>query len=90
MIITTREDIPDHNKIGHSTQNQTASTEDRQLADSTVDGNGMRQDDVFDQLADEDHVVTSGRGSRLPVTDSDGGTTPSGYSAGVGSGSGAD
>jgi len=34
------------------------------------DENGMTSDDVFDQLVDENRVVTSGSGSRVPVTPS--------------------
>lgn len=54
------------------------------------DENGMTSDEIFDQLADDDHVTTSGRGSRLPLVDSTDDTAATGYSAGIGSGNGAD
>ena len=54
------------------------------------DENGMTSDDVFDQLVDENRVVTSGSGSRVPVTDSASANSSTGYSAAVGSGSGSE
>ena len=68
----------------------TGNTEVQGDAAREVDENGMTRDDIFDQLADESHVVTSGKGSSLPRTVSAGGTSATGYSSGVGSGSGSD
>ena len=54
------------------------------------DENGRTSDEIFDELEDDNHVATSGRGSRLEHTVSTGGSTATGYSAGSGSGSGSD
>ena len=89
MMVTKREDTPED--MGKTVVGQQmVSADDGRLSTDAHDENGMSRDEVFDQLADEDAVVTSGRGSRLPITDSDGGTSSSGYSAGVAGGSGAD
>ncbi len=87
MIVTKREDRSyDANTTAIATGGITATDP----AGDDRDENGMSREEVFDQLEDDDAVVTSGRGSRIPLTDSDGGTTPTGYSSGVGSGSGTD
>jgi len=62
----------------------------RDRNEETRDENGMTSDDIFDQLEDESRVVTSGRGSILPRTESSDGSAVTGYSAGAGSGSGSD
>ncbi|MBC8139384.1 MAG: hypothetical protein H8F28_26200 [Fibrella sp.] len=93
MIVTRREDIPaDTNTttVGRDGKTLAIPADDVRVASEGRDENGMTRDDIFNQLEDETHVITSGRGSRLPLTDSDGGTAPSGYSAGISSGSGAD
>ncbi|MBC7809084.1 MAG: hypothetical protein H7145_23355 [Akkermansiaceae bacterium] len=87
MIVTKRDDI---SSGAEATISATGPADDMHPAGDDVDDNGMTRDDIFDQLEDENRVVTSGRGSRLPTTDSDGGTAPTGYSAGISSGSGAD
>ena len=92
MIVTRREDFPADAETTQIGERNTARIvpDDIRGESEERNENGMTRDDVFDQLADEDRVATSGRGSRLPLTDSDGGTTPTGYSSGVSSGSGAD
>lgn len=92
MIVTRREELTDdiRTRVGASGSVTPVPADDIHPTNDERDENGMTRDDIFNQLAYEDHVVTSGRGSRLPITDSDGGTTPTGYSAGVGSGSGSD
>ena len=54
------------------------------------DENGLTSDDRFDQLEDESRVVTSGSGSSVPHHGSTDGSSTTGYSAGIGSGSGSD
>lgn len=48
----------------------------------------MTKDAVFDQLMDESRVVTGGTGSSLPSSGISADTETTGYSAGVGSGTG--
>lgn len=48
----------------------------------------LTRDEVFDQLMDESRVVTGGTGSRLPTPSTTSDADVTGYSAGVGSGSG--
>lgn len=87
-MIVTKRDVRTENADSAAVSGGTRTT--MEPSDATRDENGMTRDDIFDQLANEKVVVTSGRGSRLPVTDSDGGTAPSGYSAGISSGTGSD
>ena len=88
---TTTSRIEDADATAIATGGITATDPAGDLRDANGrDKNGMTHDEVFDQLEDENRVVTSGRGSATPLHDSEDGSATTGYSAGVGSGSGSD